>query len=168
MIDEEISNARAGFSASIIIKLNNLEEESLIMKLYEASNAGVKIQLLVRGICRLVPGVPGQSDRITVRRIIDRYLEHGRVFIFENKGQLKIYMGSSDWMYRNIYHRIEVCFPILDPNLKIEMCRLIELQLKDNVQAVLVDQELNNVPVKNDEAPVLSQSGIRNYLASVL
>ncbi|HTE24299.1 polyphosphate kinase 1 [Flavitalea sp.] len=165
MIDREINNAIEGLSASIIIKLNNLEEESLILKLYEASNAGVKIQLLVRGICRLVPGMPGQSERITVHRIIDRYLEHGRIFIFENKGQLNMYMGSSDWMNRNIYHRIEVCFPILDPDLKMEMYRLIELQLQDNVQAVLIDQELNNVPVKDDEAPIRSQVEIHNYLS---
>ena len=168
LIDQEISNAREGLSASIIIKLNNLEEESLIMKLYDASNAGVKIRLLVRGICRLVPGVPGQSERITVRRIIDRYLEHGRIFIFENKGQLTMYMGSSDWMNRNIYHRIEVCFPILDPDLKMEMYRLIELQLKDNVQAVWIDQELNNVPVVMMKHLIRSQLEISNYLASVL
>jgi polyphosphate kinase len=168
MINREIEIAGEGLSAGIIIKLNNLEEESLILKLYEASNAGVKIQLLIRGICRLIPGVSGQSANITVHRIIDRYLEHGRVFIFENRGEMDIYMGSADWMNRNIHHRIEVCFQIIDPDLKKEMYKLIRFQLDDNVQAVMLDQHLKNVPVTNGGPPVRSQVEINNYLSSVL
>jgi polyphosphate kinase len=112
LISREITHAVSGRSASIIIKMNNLEEEVLIRKLYEASGSGVKIQLIIRGICRLVPGVAGQSEHISVTRIVDRYLEHGRVFIFHNNGEEEIYMGSADWMNRNIYRRIEVCFPV--------------------------------------------------------
>ncbi|MFD1255772.1 polyphosphate kinase 1 [Mucilaginibacter terrae] len=159
-IDQEIANQQQGLPASIIIKMNNLEEEKLINKLYEASNAGVKIQLIVRSICRLVPGIEGQSENIMVTRIVDRYLEHGRVFIFGNNGNKQVYMGSSDWMNRNIYHRIEVCFPVHDEVLKQEVLQLIDLQLKDNTQAVHLDTQLNNIPVKQDKPAVRSQEQI--------
>ncbi len=118
LIDKEIKHAKNGLPASIILKMNNLEEELMILKLYEASCAGVKIQLLIRGICRLVPGIPKQSENISIKRIVDRYLEHGRIFIFFNNGEEEIFMGSADWMNRNIYRRIEVCFPIYDINIK--------------------------------------------------
>lgn len=131
LIDQEISNIRAGKDAAIIIKMNNLEERILISKLYEASRAGVKIQLLIRGICCLVPGVKNQSENITVTRIVDRYLEHGRLFIFHNNGAEDLFMGSSDWMNRNIYSRIEVCFPIYNENLKLVIREMINLQLND-------------------------------------
>jgi polyphosphate kinase len=164
LIDNEISNVNRGLPGSIIIKLNNLEEEKLINKLYEASNAGVKIQMIVRSICRLVPGVPGQSENITVTRIIDKYLEHGRIFIFGNNGDPLIYMGSADWMNRNVYHRIEVCFPIYDAGNKGEILQLMDLQLRDNTQAVHIDTQLKNIPVKQDEPAVRSQLGIYNLL----
>ncbi|TDQ11324.1 polyphosphate kinase 1 [Pedobacter metabolipauper] len=134
LIDREISNAVKGLPAGITIKLNNLEEQVLISKLYEASQAGVKIQLIVRGICCLIPGVTGLSEHITVTRIVDRYLEHGRIFIFENNEDTEIFLGSADWMNRNIYSRIEVCFPVYDQNLKNMILKLIKLQLKDDVQ----------------------------------
>lgn len=164
MIDTEISNHKQGLPASITIKMNNLEEEVLISKLYEASNAGVKIQLIVRSICRLIPGVPGQSQNITVTRIVDRYLEHGRIFIFGNNGDTKVYMGSADWMNRNVYHRIEVCFPILDEAIKQEVLQIISLQLKDNTQAVHIDTQLNNIPVMQSEPVVRSQQQIYELL----
>jgi polyphosphate kinase len=163
-IDQEIDNHKQGLPASIIIKLNNLEEEKLIDKLYEASNAGVKVRLLVRSICRLVPGVTGQSENITVTRIVDRYLEHGRIFIFGNKGNPQVYMGSADWMNRNIYHRIEVCFPVYDEGLKQEILNLIDLQLQDNTQAVQIDTQLNNMPVMQTEPAVRSQLQIYQLL----
>jgi polyphosphate kinase len=131
LIDQEISNTKAGRDSGIIIKMNNLEERILISKLYEASRAGVKIQLLIRGICCLVPGVKNQSENITVTRIVDRYLEHGRIFIFHNNGAEDVFMGSSDWMNRNIYSRIEVCFPIYNENLKLVIREMINLQLND-------------------------------------
>lgn len=131
LIDREIDNAKKGLQSGITIKLNNLEEQVLIDKLYEASNAGVKINLLVRGICCLVPGIEGQSENITVKRIVDRYLEHGRIFIFSNSGDVEVYLGSADWMNRNIYRRVEVCFPIYDTVIKDELIHLVNLQLRE-------------------------------------
>ncbi|QQL49850.1 polyphosphate kinase 1 [Mucilaginibacter ginkgonis] len=166
LIDREIANKKQGLHCGIIIKLNNLEEEALIGKLYEASNAGVIVQLIVRGICCLIPGVPGMSENITVRRIVDRYLEHGRVFIFDNNGNEEIYMGSADWMNRNIYHRIEVCFPIYDAEIKKQVRRIIDLQLQDNTQAVTINSLLENVPIMQGEVAVESQKEIYEMIAS--
>jgi len=134
LIDREIEHVKNGRSAGITIKLNNLEEKTLIAKLYEASEAGVVIKLIVRGICCLVPGLKGLSENISVTRIVDRYLEHGRIFIFENNGAPEFFMGSADWMNRNIYSRIEVCFPVFDPELKRLLSTIINLQLNDDVQ----------------------------------
>lgn len=165
LIDNEIQNHKKGLSSGITIKLNNLEEKSLIEKLYEASKSGVKIQLIVRGICCLVPGIPGMSETISVRRIVDRNLEHGRIFVFDNNGDPLIYMGSADWMNRNIYNRIEVCFPIYDPNLKKELLDILEFQLEDNVKAVWIGSALQNIPVRNDKTLVRSQEKIYEYLS---
>ncbi|MCJ8211813.1 polyphosphate kinase 1 [Mucilaginibacter sp. RS28] len=164
LIDREIENAKQGLPAAIQIKLNNLEEKVLISKLYEASQAGVKISLIVRSICCLVPGVKGISENITILRIVDRYLEHGRIFIFNNNGNPEVFMGSADWMNRNIYHRIEVCFPVYDEQIKAEMITLFELQWKDNVQAVEIDQYMNNLPVKSSGVPHSAQKAIYDYL----
>ena len=164
MIDAEISNQQQGLPAFITIKMNNLEEEKLISKLYEASNAGVKIRLIVRSICRLIPGIAGQSENITVTRIVDRYLEHGRIFIFGNNGNTQVYLGSADWMNRNIYHRIEVCFPVYDEDIKQEILQLMDLQIRDNAQAVYLDTQLNNVPVKQSTPVVRSQQEIYQLL----
>jgi len=166
LIEREITAAKKGLEARIIIKLNNLEEKVLIKKLYQASNAGVKIDLIVRSICTLIPGVVGMSENITVRRIVDRYLEHGRIFVFYNTGESEIYLGSADWMKRNIYKRIEVCFPVYDQVLKQEIMALLEIQLKDNVQAVHLDTSLRNVPIENDDEKVQSQQSIYHYLMS--
>ena len=146
MIDREIANARKGLSASIVIKLNNLEEKVMIAKLYEASRAGVSISLIVRGICCLVPGVDGMSENIKVIRIVDRYLEHGRIFIFDNNGKQEMFMGSADWMDRNLYRRIEVCFPVYQKAMKEEINQMITLQLNDNAHAVQIDSKGNNIP----------------------
>ncbi|MBB5437465.1 polyphosphate kinase [Pedobacter sp. AK017] len=134
LIEREILNAKNALKSGIIIKLNNLEERTLITKLYEASAAGVPVKLIVRGICCLIPGIAGLSDNISVTRIVDRYLEHGRIFLFENNGNQEVYMGSADWMNRNIYSRIEVCFPVYQPGLKQTLVKIINLQLNDNVQ----------------------------------
>ncbi len=155
LIGDEIALAQQGLPAAITIKLNNLEEAVMIDKLYEASQAGVKIRLLVRGICRLKPGVPGLSENITVHRIVDRYLEHGRIFIFRNNGVPKVYLGSADWMSRNIYRRIEVCFPVYDPKCRQELIAMMELQLADTVNAVWIDEDGNNHPVTG--TPLQSQ-----------
>ena len=166
MINREISNCNRGLPSSITIKINNLEEETLIKKLYEASNAGVKINLIVRSICRLVPGVRQQSENITIKRIVDRYLEHGRVFIFHNNGKEEVFIGSSDWMNRNMYHRIEVCFPLYDDAIRKQVQDIIALQWSDTVQAVLIDSDLNNVPFTDYIKPVRSQEAIYQYLSA--
>ena len=161
LIDREIVNAKAGKPAAIIIKLNNLEEKKLISKLYEASGAGVKIQLIVRSICCLIPGVVGQSENITIRRIVDRYLEHGRIFIFHNNGHEEVFMGSADWMNRNIYSRIEVCFPVYDAEIKELIKEMVALQLNDTLQAVEINSELKNTPL----SPMHGQDALRSQEA---
>ncbi|WP_231459907.1 polyphosphate kinase 1 [Pedobacter sp. Leaf132] len=164
LIDREIEFAKAGKDASITIKLNNLEEKILINKLYEASQAGVKINMFVRSICRLIAGVDGMSENITVTRIVDRYLEHGRIFIFNNLGKKDVFLGSADWMNRNIYRRIEVCFPVYDEAIKGEILHIMDIQKKDNLQAVSIDDEMNNQPVKKDGTLIASQSEIYKFL----
>ncbi len=158
LIDKEIEAARQGQAASITIKLNNLEEKELIRKLYEASQAGVRIHLIVRAICCLVPGIPGLSENISIRRIVDRFLEHGRIFIFHNMGDPLVFAGSADWMIRNIYHRIEVCFPIHDPQMKQEMIRMINIQWSDNVKAVSVDGKLASLRIQRNEGESFNRS----------
>ncbi len=169
LIENEISNAKKGLPARIIIKVNNLEERILINKLYEASEAGVQIQLIVRSICCLVPGVTDMSQNITIRRIVGRYLEHGRVFMFHNNGKTKVFMGSADWMNRNMYTRIEVCFPVYDEEIKQQMTDILNIQLSDNVQAVTIDKNLNNVPVEQTpgEPSVDSQAAIYEMLKTI-
>lgn len=164
LIDREVKHAQQGLPAAIIIKLNNLEEEVLIRKLYEASEAGVEIRLIIRSICRLVPGVPGLSSRITIHRIVDRYLEHGRVFIFHNNGQEELFMGSADWMNRNIYRRIEVCFPVYDEQVKAEIREIVKLQLQDNVAAVGLDEQGNNTRLAVEGPELSSQQEIYNLI----
>lgn len=164
LIDREIQHARQGMPARITIKLNNLEERVLINKLYEASNAGVEIRMIVRTICCLVPGVPGQSENITIKRIVDRYLEHGRIFLFYNAGQAEVYMGSSDWMNRNIYSRVEVCTPIYDERLKEQLIALLELQWQDNAAAVQITEHDMNAPLPTSLVNVRSQEAIYKLL----
>ncbi|GAA3950470.1 polyphosphate kinase 1 [Chitinophaga oryziterrae] len=168
MIDREIANAKAGKPACITIKLNNLQEKDMIAKLYAASDAGVEVRMLVRSICCLLPEQP-ESRNITVRRIVDRYLEHARVFIFHNDGQEEVYMGSADWMNRNLLRRIEVCFPIYEPQLQEQLKEIIRLQLADNTNAVMLDANMHNVPVKPapGEAPVNAQMAIHAYVEAL-
>ncbi len=168
-IEREMKNAKAGLPAHIIIKLNNLQERDIINCLYEASNAGVKIQLLVRSVCCLAPGVPGQSENITVHRIVDRYLEHARVFMFFNNGQSEFYMGSADWMNRNLHSRIEVVFPIYDRKLCEEISHILQLQLSDNKKAVYFKSDLSNERIiTKDSDPVISaQEEIFRYVKNL-
>ncbi len=166
LIEKEISNAKKGLPANVTVKLNNLEEQVLINKLYEASNAGVTVRLVVRSICCLVLGVEGMSEHISVKRIVGRYLEHGRVFIFHNNGDPEVFMGSADWMNRNIYTRIEVCFPVYDKEIKQQMIDIVQLQLNDNVQAVWINKDLQNVPAERlpNETTIDSQNAIYHLL----
>jgi len=150
-IDREIENAKAGKPAHIIIKVNNLQERAMVEKLYEASNAGVKIKLIVRSICCVEPGIPGQSEHITIHRIVDRYLEHARIFMFYNNGDPEFYMGSADWMSRNLHSRIEVVFPVTEEKLKKEINHILQLQLSDTQKAVLLKEDLSNERIKPAE-----------------
>jgi len=140
-----------------------LEDKVMIDKLYEASNQGVTIDLILRGICCLVPGVDGQSENIQVRRLVDGFLEHARVFWFHNNGLDELYAGSSDWMKRNLYHRIEVIYPIYDTKLKQELIKIIEWQLKDNVKATLLDQNQFNVAVATKPSDPVIQAQTKIY-----
>lgn len=144
LIDNEINNANEGKVGKMTLKMNSLEDKQMIKKLYEASNAGVKITIIVRGICCLIPGVEGMSKNIKVLSIIDRYLEHGRIYIFHNNGDEKLYLASADWMKRNLSHRVEVGFPILEKKLKKEIKKLISLQLRDNVKARRLNKTQSN------------------------
>ncbi len=135
LIKEEIKNAQAGKEARIILKLNSLQDPKMIKTLYKAAKQGVKIDLIVRGLCSLVPGKKGVSDNISGRSIVDRFLEHARVVIFHNNGDPKYFMSSADWMYRNLYKRVEILVPIFQEDIKNHIQALIDLQLSDNVKA---------------------------------
>lgn len=144
LIDREIAAACGGKPAAILIKVNSLEDRALIDKLYDASRAGVRVRLIVRGICCLVTGVPGLSEGIEAISIVDRYLEHTRAYVFENGGDPVVYLSSADWMGRNLDRRVEVAFPLLDKALRAEMLQLLELQWRDNVKARLLDRKQTN------------------------
>jgi len=169
LIDREIENAKAGLPAHIIIKLNNLQERGMIEKLYEASHAGVKVQLIVRSICCVAAGVPGQSENITIHRIVDRYLEHARVFMFFNNGQPEFYMGSADWMNRNLHSRIEVVFPVYDEKMKEELNHILQIQLSDNRKAVLFKADYTNEKIAAAEGvpAMAAQDAIYQYVKSL-
>lgn len=139
LIDKEIENASSGLPASILLKMNSLEDRDLIAKLYDANRAGVRVRVIVRGICCLVPGIPGSSERIEVISIVDRYLEHARAFVFHNNGLPVVYYSSADWMGRNLDRRVEVAFPLLDPELRAEALDLLEIQWNDHTKARTVD-----------------------------
>jgi len=141
LIDNEISNAREGKKAYIIAKVNSLVDEGIIRKLYEASCAGVKIDLIVRGICCLKPGVEGISENISVRSIVGRFLEHSRIFYFLNDGDEKIYLASADWMTRNLDRRVELMFPVEEKDIFSRIKETLEIYLKDNVKARILTSD---------------------------
>ncbi|WP_143869648.1 polyphosphate kinase 1 [Catenovulum sediminis] len=168
MIDQEISNARAQKPCGISVKINNLVDEPIIQKLYEASQAGVKIRLIIRGMCSLVPGLKGISENIQVISIVDRFLEHPRVMIFENNGDKKVFISSADWMTRNIEHRIEVSCPIYETSLKQRIIDIFELQFKDTTKARIIDTEQKNKYVpRGNRKKLRSQIETYNYLKNV-
>ena len=163
LVENEILLAQAGKEASIILKMNSLQDKNMIKLLYEASQKGVHIRLLIRGMCSLVPGIKGQSENIEVTSILDRFLEHGRIYIFGNGGEEKMYIGSADWMTRNLSHRIEVVTPILDPDHFKTIRDVIDIQLADNVKARIIDAKQKNAYVKNGAAEVRSQYETYEY-----
>lgn len=164
MIEQEIKNAKAGKPAYIIAKMNSLVEDNLVKKLYEASRAGVKIDLIIRGTCSIVPGITNLSDNIRLISIIDRFLEHARVYIFCNNNKVKMYLASSDWMRRNLHNRIECAFPVYDDDIKKEIMDIINIQLNDNTKARLIDKDFDNKFVRDGKPQVRAQVDIYNYL----
>jgi len=164
-IDHEIKNARAGKIAYMVFKMNSIADDEIIEKLYEASCAGVKIQLIIRGMCSVVPGIEGMSENISVISIIDKYLEHARVWIFANGGEEKIFLSSADFMTRNLDRRVEVGFPILDPAIKKEIRDIINIQLKDNTKARIINRFNNNQYLKDkSKVDYRAQTDIYTYL----
>lgn len=141
LIRRETVNARAGKKAKIIAKMNSLCDKEIIAALYEASCAGVKIDLIVRGICCLKAGIPGLSENISVRSIVGNFLEHSRIFYFENDGAWEIFMGSADWMPRNLDKRVEIVFPVEDEQLKKDVLHILEVELEDNVKAHILQPD---------------------------
>ena len=162
LIDNEIKNAKIGKEANITLKLNSLQDTKMIKKLYAASQAGVKVRIIVRGICCLIPGVKKLSKNIDVTSIVDRFLEHARVYIFHNDGDKKYYVASADWMKRNLSRRIEVGFPIKDKKLIDVIDNIIQLQLNDNRKARIIDEKQYNKyrTIKGSE---INQSQVMTY-----
>ena len=141
MLDEEIAHARNGEEAYAGFKLNSLTDKKIIDKLIEASEAGVKIDMVVRGICCLRTGIPGISENIHVRSIVGEFLEHSRIFYFKNNGIDEIYMGSADWMPRNLDRRVEIVFPVEDERIKKEILHVLDLEFRDNVKAHILQPD---------------------------
>lgn len=166
LIYNEIENARAGKKARITAKMNSLEDQEMIELLYKASDAGVEVRMLIRGFTCLIPGVKGLSENIYITSVVDRYLEHGRIYLFENDGNELMYYGSADWMNRNLDRRIEVISPVLDEDVKKEFKDILEIQLSDNVKARIQDPEETNkyVERKKGEKKIRSQYEIYEYL----
>lgn len=164
MIQREIEHVKEGRKGRIVLKMNGLHDQKMINELYRASEQGVEIDLIVRGICCLVPDQP-YSVNIRVTRIVDMFLEHSRVWYFYNDGQEEVYLSSADWMRRNLNRRIETAFPILVPEIKNEIIDILKIQMQDNVKACRLDEHLHN-HFKRDDSPrkVRSQLAIYEYL----
>jgi len=163
MIQNEISNHKAGKPSGIRLKLNAITNFSMIEKLYEASNAGVSIQMIVRGICCLIPGVKGMSENIEVISLVDKFLEHPRVYQFTNGGTQKVYLSSADFMTRNIENRVEVATPVYDPELQCQIMDVFEIIWNDNVKARKINGKQQNSFVKNNKPLIRSQFEIYSY-----
>lgn len=164
MLNNEIRNAKNGKEAWVIIKLNNLVDPKAVEKLYQASQAGVKIRMIIRGICVVKCGVPGLSENIEAVSILDRFLEHARVFCFCNNGKEDIYISSADWMIRNFDNRFEVACPIIDKDLKNDMKKILEININDNQKArVLSDKYLNPYKSDKDQKKVRLQYDLYEY-----
>ena len=164
MIDREIANHRAGKEAWAIIKINSIVDRKAAAKLYEASQAGVRIHLINRGICVIKPGVPGISENIHALSIVDKYLEHSRVYIFANAGDPSYYISSADWMPRNFDHRIEVVCPIFDKTIQQQLWDVLQIQMRDNVKSRYLDPDkLNHYRTTDESEPHRAQYEIYEY-----
>ncbi|EOK5704191.1 polyphosphate kinase 1 [Vibrio vulnificus] len=168
LVDNEIANAQAGKKAAITLKVNNLVDKGLISKLYAASSAGVKIRMIIRGMCSLVPGLEGLSDNIEIISIIDRFLEHPRVLVVHNDGDPQVFISSADWMERNIDNRIEVMSPVRDLRIKQRIIDILNIQFTDTVKARRIDKEMsNNYVERGNRKKIRSQIAIYDYLKNV-
>ena len=167
MIQTEIKNRQQGREAYIKVKINHITDDEVVKKLYEASEAGVTVDLLVRGNCALVTGVPGMSDHIRIHGIIDRYLEHSRILIFCNGGDERYFIGSADWMPRNLDHRVEVLTPVYNPAIRAELKRIVEWGMMDNQKGRIVDGTGRNLFYTDPERsePFRSQEKLYAYYA---
>jgi polyphosphate kinase len=166
LIGKEIKQAKLGKPASIILKLNSLSDQALISSLHEAAQAGVNIQLIIRGIYCPIIGPKKQAVPLNAISIVDEFLEHARVMIFHNQGQEKVFISSADWMVRNLDHRVEAAIPILNPDLARELKEIIHIQLRDNVKARMLDAQLtNNYVSSKGKRPIRSQVEIYKYLS---
>ncbi|MDA0912700.1 MAG: polyphosphate kinase 1 [Bacteroidetes bacterium] len=163
MVRQEMRHAESGVGGRIILKLNNLVDAAMIEVLYAASQSGVKVDLIVRGICSLIPGIPGMSENIRVRSIVGRYLEHGRVLYFANAGNPKFFISSADWMTRNLDRRVEVSVPITDPVLQSQIVQFLEDQMKDNLHARLLDASMSNKMIKGRSSRTATSSQETTY-----
>ncbi|MBD0822585.1 polyphosphate kinase 1 [Aestuariibaculum marinum] len=163
LIDKEIENVKQGKPGYIRLKMNSISSYTMVDKLYEASNAGVKIQMIVRGICCLIPGIEGMSENIEAISIVDKFLEHPRVYIFGNDGDPKVYISSADWMTRNIDNRVEVSCPIYDEDIKREIIDTFNISWSDNVKARIICDSQENKYRVNDKEKVRSQFATYQY-----
>ncbi|MEP1447512.1 MAG: polyphosphate kinase 1 [Paraglaciecola sp.] len=168
LVRQEIQNANEGIKAEITLKINNLDDKLLIDDLYKASQAGVKIKAIIRGMCSLVPGVRGLSENISVISVVDRFLEHPRVMVFENAGDSKMFISSADWMTRNMDFRIEVGCPIYDENLKRRIMDILTIQFKDTLKARVIDRhQTNHYVPRGNRKKLRSQTEIYRYLKTL-
>ncbi len=163
LIDEEIKNSKEGKPSGIKLKLNSLSDYDMIDKLYEASASGVKIDLIIRGICCLVPGIPGISENIKAISVVDKFLEHPRLYIFQNAGDPKVYISSADWMTRNLDRRVEISCPIYDEDIKLELIDTFDICWRDNVKARKLSEDQNNIYIRNDQEKIRSQIATYDY-----
>ncbi|MBT8185189.1 MAG: polyphosphate kinase 1 [Eudoraea sp.] len=168
LIDREVQNAKEGKEAYIKIKMNSLTSYKMVDRLYRASNAGVKIQLIVRGVCCLIPGIKGMSENIEAISIVDKFLEHPRVFIFANQGDPKIFISSADWMTRNLDNRVEVGCPIYDEDVKQEFLDTFEISWADNVKARVFNRKQDNAYRKSGDKKIRSQFALYDYYRAKL
>ena len=170
LINDEIKNRQSGRPAYIRVKVNHITDSAIVKKLYEASAAGVPVDMLVRGNCSLVTGIPGISDTIHISGIIDRYLEHSRIFIFAAGGENKTFIGSADWMPRNLDNRIEVIAPVYDARIKEDLWKVIDFGLRDTCQGSVVDGTGENRPWMGEDGsgvPFRSQEELYKYYLAV-
>ncbi len=169
LLNREIRNAKAGKEAWAIIKLNSLVDKKLTRKLYEAGQAGVRIKIIARGICVLVAGIKGISENIEAFSIVDKFLEHSRVYVFCNDGDKEFFISSSDWMQRNLDHRIEVTTPVTDPKIKEELWTMLQIQLSDNTKTRLLGKDnINKYRQSGEEKKVRAQFEIYDYFKKML